>query len=180
MAYFSCTHDAPPPTKFSSSSLNSSLLGSTSSDDQSRREDSNVDSMPSSSEEESSECDREVMWEYDGQRVHLGFGAWGMCLMENCISLMIYLRKSGSLRFWHPKRKRWLPPRQEQSKPPNRLVRMRNWALNELPKPGAAHPVPVIQTKHVQQFNLYYSRSPPPPRCPPPLGGAGRHLAHEQ
>ena len=68
-----------------------------------------------------------------GQRVHVGFGAWGMCLMENCTSLVTYVRKSRSLGIWHPQRSWCLPPRQEQSQSPNMLVGLRKWVLNRLP-----------------------------------------------
>ena len=37
------------------------------------------------------------------QRVHVGFGAWGLYLLENCISLVMYVRRSGSQGFGAPK-----------------------------------------------------------------------------
>ena len=40
----------------------------------------------------------EVVW----AKSDMGFGAWGMCVVENCTSLVIYLRKSGSTRIWRP------------------------------------------------------------------------------
>ena len=43
-----------------------------------------------------------MIWREYGQRVHVGFGAWGMRLLENCISLVMYVRESGSLRIWPP------------------------------------------------------------------------------
>ena len=74
---------------------------------------------------------------------------WGMCLMENCISLVIYVRKSGSLRIWRPQRSRCLPPRQAQSQPPNRLVTLRQRALNRLPnQPHAPVPPPHQPVPH--------------------------------
>ena len=38
--------------------------------------------------------------------------------------LVIYVRKSGSLRIWRLQRSWCLPPRQEQSQPANRLLRV--------------------------------------------------------
>ena len=125
-----------------------------------------MDSMPSSSEEESSESDLKEDNDVEVvlQRVHVGFGALGLCLMENCISLVIYVRKSGSLRIWRP------PKRLEQSQPPNRLVRFAQPGAKLVAKPApcsiassssarAAHHVPVMQTEHVQQFQMCYSRT---------------------
>ena len=42
-----------------------------------------------------------------------------MCLMGNCTSRVIYVRKSGSVRIWCLQRSRWPPPRQEQRMPPS-------------------------------------------------------------
>ena len=67
----------------------------------------------------------------------LEFGAWAMCLMGNCTSLVIYVRKSGSLRIWCLRRSRWLPPRQEERLPPSQeesqLVWLCKRALKRLP-----------------------------------------------
>ena len=48
----------------------------------------------------------------------LGAHVLAMCLMANCTSLVIYVRKSGCLRIWCLQRSQWLPPRQEQRPPP--------------------------------------------------------------
>ena len=130
-----------------------------------------MDSVPSSSEEESSECDLgedndvEVVWAKSAR------GVWGLgnVFDANCISLMIYVRKSGSLRIWQPQRSRCLPPRQEQSQPLNRLVRLSSRPLNAAkPAPcsiassssaGATHPGTVMQSEHLQQFKVCDSRT---------------------
>ena len=107
--------------------------------------------MDSKQLEESSEFgleednDVEVVWAKSAR----GVSDPGMFLMENCISLVIYVSKSGSLRIWHLQRSWCLPPRQEQSQPPNRLVRLCKQVLNRLPKrPHAPLPPPYQPVLH--------------------------------
>ena len=96
------------------------------------------------------------------QRVQVAFGTWGMCLMQNCIALVIYPRKSGSLRIWL-QRSRCLPTRQEQSQPPNRPVRLRNQVLNRSPnQPHAQLPQLHQPVRHALCL-LCKLDAPPPP-----------------
>ena len=61
----------------------------------------------------------------------------------------IYVGKSGSLRIWRPQRSWCLPPRQEQSQPPNRLVGLCNRVLNQVPnQPHAQLPPPHQPAPH--------------------------------
>ena len=68
-------------------------------------------------------------------------------------SLVIYVRKSGSLRIWCLRRSRWLPPRQEERLPPSQeesqLVWLCKRALKRLPnQPRAPLPPPPRPVQH--------------------------------
>ena len=80
-----------------------------------------MDSMSSSSgedEEEEEGYNVEVVWVKSAH----GFRGLGHVFdgkLGSCMSLVIYVKKSGSLRIWYLQRSRWQPLRQEQRLPPS-------------------------------------------------------------
>ena len=172
--YFSRTHD-DSPTESESESSDSSSSGSTSSDE-SRQEDSDVDSMSSSSEEEEEEeeeeegNDVEVVWAKSAR------GVWGL---GHVFDGKLYFTRDICEEKWIPKD--LVPPKksvaapkargkaapQPRGKPAGLAVQAGAKAAAK-PAPSAiassssasaTHPVPVMQTEHVQQFKVCYSRT---------------------
>ena len=177
--YFSRTHnDSPTESK----SSDSSSSGSTSSDE-SRQEDSDVDSMSWSSEEEEEEeeeeegNDVEVVWAQSAR------GVWGL---GHVFDGKMYFTRDICEEKWIPKD--LVPPKtlvfapkarakaapQPIAKPAAKRTGLAvqagaKAAAKPAPRPiassssassaSATQPVPVMQTEHVQQFKVWYSRT---------------------
>ena len=88
-----------------------------------------------------------------------------MCLMKNCTSLMIYVRKCGSLRIWRPPKKSVPAPKVRAMPAPKHAGQLTQGGTNPAAKRAphsiassssahATHSVTVMQTEHVQQFKV--------------------------
>ena len=168
--YFSRTHD-DSPTESESESLDSSSSGSTSSDE-SRQEDSDVDSMSSSSEEEEEEEEEEEGNDVKVVSAKSALGVWGL---GHVFDVKLCFTRDICEEKWIPKD--LVPPKKSVAAPKARgkpaakrtglavqagakaAAKLAPRAIASSSPASATHPVPFMQTEHVQQFKVCYSHT---------------------